>query len=151
MKNRAFTLIELLVVVLIIGILAAIALPQYQKAVEKSRTAEAQLILSSVSRAVDEYLLANGFPKENVELMGSTTATDGAVGILSVSVEDNLDCVSSSGYCVSKHFMYDSFCSTSACTVRAKRYLKSDFSDMNSHYYLRYRYLNNKWQHECLV
>ena len=45
MKNKAFTLIELLVVVLIIGILAAIALPKYEKAVEKSRAAEAVQIL----------------------------------------------------------------------------------------------------------
>ena len=51
-RKMGFTLIELLVVVLIIGILASVALPQYQKAVDKSRTVEAFATIKAVNDAL---------------------------------------------------------------------------------------------------
>ena len=61
MENKqAFTLIELLVVVLIIGVLAAVALPQYQKAVWKSRNTQLKQITASVAQAMEAYYMANG-------------------------------------------------------------------------------------------
>ncbi len=76
-----FTLIELLVVVLIMGILAAVAVPQYQKAVEKSKTAEVIFLLKSLGQAQKVYQLANGvtatsFDELDVEIPSSYSGNE---------------------------------------------------------------------------
>ena len=67
MNKKGFTLLELLVVVLIIGILASIALPQYQMAVTKAKVASILPLMRRWKDALQEYKLQHGYYCADVE------------------------------------------------------------------------------------
>lgn len=97
--KTGFTLIELLVVVLIIGILAAIALPQYEKAVEKARVAEAFVVAKNLKDQEELYYMTNGYYTENFEELGDIPSgyhvlEDGqkiSHGYISITLLTNID------------------------------------------------------------
>ncbi len=93
-NNRAFTLIELLVVVLIIGILAAVAVPQYQKAVEKAHATQAFGVLKTAYQAAESFYLTNGvWPQklEDLDIDLSWQGTTNAVPGMSTFARSNED------------------------------------------------------------
>ena len=84
---NGFTLIELLVVVLIIGILSAVAVPQYQKAVEKARMVEAIMLVKTIANAHQVYYIATGryltsaeMELLDIEIPGSVVVSGGDKG-----------------------------------------------------------------------
>ena len=90
-KHHGFTLIELLIVVLIIGILSAIAVPQYQKAVIRTKLANARAILKTIIQAQESYYLTHGVYAKQLNQLDVNLPSDGTcpqVGDICVQLTD---------------------------------------------------------------
>ncbi|WP_428897923.1 prepilin-type N-terminal cleavage/methylation domain-containing protein [Parelusimicrobium proximum] len=100
--KKGFTLIELLVVVLIIAILAAVALPQYTNAVEKSRATEALVIVKALRDAQVRHYLQNDSYAGNFESLDVSISGTAGAGCSDVSSQVSSSITTSANitYCV---------------------------------------------------
>ncbi len=114
--KKGFTLIELLVVVLIIGILAAVAVPQYTKAVEKARMSEAMVRINAMEKATHLLMLQHGGMPTGI-VLGKNAGLESEIDLM-----NGLTCSNPHGSCYSKHFDYSLYCDGTLCVWHANRF-----------------------------
>lgn len=101
-KNNAFTLLEVVIVIIIIGVLASLALPHLQTAINRSYAAEAVTMMSSMRAGIERYYLMNDYDPMAYRALDCNydgTCDDG-------STLDDLINFDNPTYTPGSHFMY---------------------------------------------
>ncbi len=89
MLKKGFTLLEVLIVVIIIGILAAIALPQYVATIEKARSGEAVANIGSLRTSTDRCWYQNGSITTNLDELDVDNPNNVTNKLYTYSITDN--------------------------------------------------------------
>ena len=90
-KMQGFTLIEIMIALLIIGILASVAVPNYQAYVQKAKRADAQAALTNMAAALEDYYSNNQYVYTDVVAnVGGPNSADGRY-ILSITMPASAD------------------------------------------------------------
>lgn len=89
--KKGFTMLELLMVVIIIGILATLAVPQYMSFIEKARAAEAMSTIGAIRTAENLYKLENGTYAGSIDLLAIEAPTSGSATYWTYSVSGGSD------------------------------------------------------------